>query len=78
LVVTPLGGQQNYGVWKEVKIVTIKMSVGINGCREGEDRWKLDNSNALVAQSTLMIKKKKVCKIGIGLIMLSSSSSSSP
>jgi len=35
LVVTPLGGQQKYGVWKEVKIVTIKMSVGINGCREG-------------------------------------------
>ncbi len=77
LVVTALGGQQEYGVWKEVIAVTIEMGVSVGGFGEGETRWKLGNSSALVAQSTLMINNF-FCKIGICLIMLSSNSSYSP
>jgi hypothetical protein len=54
------------------------MGAGIGGFREGEARQKLGNNNALVAQSTSMIKKKTLHKIGIGLIMLSPSSYCSP
>jgi hypothetical protein len=39
-------------MWKEVTVTTIEMSVGINGCKKGEVRWKLGNNNVLVAQST--------------------------
>jgi hypothetical protein len=58
LVVTPLGGQQEYGVWKEVTVVAIEMNVGASGCEEGEARRKLGNSSVLVVQSTSMIKKR--------------------
>jgi hypothetical protein len=34
------------------------MGVGTNGFGEGEAKWKLGNNSALVAQSTLMFKKK--------------------
>jgi hypothetical protein len=47
-------------MWKEVTIASIEMSASVGGCREGEARWKLGNSSALVAQSTLMIKKKSL------------------
>ncbi len=57
LVVTTLGGQQEYGVWKEVIVVAIEMGASVGGFGEGETRWKLGNSSALVAQSTSMIKK---------------------
>jgi len=57
-------------VWKEFTVASIETSVNTSGCREGETKQKLGSSSALVAQSTLMIKKK-LCKIGIGLIMLS-------
>ncbi len=60
MVVTPLGGEHEYGVWREVTIIAIEMSVGASGCKEGKSRWKLGNSSALVAQSTLIIKKNFV------------------
>jgi hypothetical protein len=53
------------------------MGVGASGFKEGKARWKLGNSSTLVAQSTLMVKKRTLHKIGIGLITLSSSSSCS-
>jgi hypothetical protein len=40
LVVTPLGGEHEYGVWKEVTVIAIEMSVGVSGCKEGKTRWK--------------------------------------
>jgi hypothetical protein len=55
LVITPLVGQQE--VWKEVIVETVETSANIGGFGEGETRWKLGNSSALVAQSTSMIKK---------------------
>jgi hypothetical protein len=42
-------------MWKEIIVTSIETSVGVSGCREGEAKQKLGNSNALVAQSTLMI-----------------------
>jgi len=45
-------------VWKVVTIACIEMNVSASGCKEGEVRQKLGNSNALVAQSTSMIKKR--------------------
>jgi len=45
-------------MWKKVGVASMEMNVGTCGCREGEARQKLHNSNALVAQNTLMIKKK--------------------
>jgi hypothetical protein len=63
-------------VWKVI-IEAIETSAGISGFGKGEARQKLGNSIALVAQSILMIKKK-LCKINIGLILLSSNSSCSP
>jgi hypothetical protein len=44
-------------VWKEVIVASIETSVGAGGCKE-EAKQNLGNSNAFVAQSTLMIKKK--------------------
>ncbi len=58
LVVTPLGGQHEYGMWKEVNVTTIETGVGGGGFGKGETRRKLGNSNVLVAQSTSMIKKR--------------------
>jgi hypothetical protein len=45
-------------MWKEVTVASIETSVDADGCIEGKAKWKLGNSNALVAQSTLMIKKR--------------------
>jgi hypothetical protein len=42
-------------MWKEVIVTSIEMNADVGGCREGETRWKFDNSGALVAQRTLMI-----------------------
>jgi hypothetical protein len=44
-------------MWKEVTVASIEMSASTGGCRE-EARRKLGNSNALVAQSISMIKKR--------------------
>ncbi len=57
LVVTPFGGHQEYGLWKEVTVAAIEMGVGTSGFEKGEARRKLSNNSALVAQSTLVIKK---------------------
>jgi hypothetical protein len=53
------------------------MGASVNGFKERKAKQKLSNNSALVAQSTLMIKKKTLHKIGIGLIMLPSYSSCS-
>jgi hypothetical protein len=45
-------------VWKEVIATNIKMGVGAGGFGEGKARRKLGNNSPLVAQSTLMIKKR--------------------
>ncbi len=44
-------------MWKEVIVVAIETSAGVGGFREGKAKQKLGSSNALVAQSTSMIKK---------------------
>ncbi len=36
----------------------IEMSARAGGFREGDSRWNLGNSSALVAQNTSMIKKR--------------------
>jgi len=62
---------------EKVTTTTIETCVSNGGFGEGKVRQKLGNSSALVTQSILMIKKKP-CKIGIGSIMLSFGSSYSP
>ncbi len=54
---TSLGGQQEYGMWKEVTFSSIEMSACSGGCKKGEVKLKLGNSDALVSQSTSMIMK---------------------
>jgi hypothetical protein len=44
LINTPLGGQQEYGAWKEVITTTIEMSASVGGFGKGEARQKLGNS----------------------------------
>jgi hypothetical protein len=49
------------GVWsvEEVILASIETNASVGGCREGKAKWKqVGNSSALVAQSTLMIKKR--------------------
>jgi hypothetical protein len=53
------------------------MGASVSGFKKQKAKQKLGNSSALVAQSTLMIKKRTLHKIGIGLIMLPSHSSCS-
>ncbi len=45
-------------MWKEVIIASIETNASVGGCREAKARQKLGNNNALVAQSTSMIKKR--------------------
>jgi len=46
-------------VWKEVIVASIETNASVHGYKEGEAEWKqVGNSSALVAQSTLMIKKR--------------------
>jgi hypothetical protein len=45
-------------MWNKVTIIAIETSVGVGGFKEGETRRKLGHIIALVAQNTLMIKKR--------------------